>query len=71
MYLFKLNKQVGVNHFKEQKHPKVNVYEYDDKVGVVEDELVWIKNQVEVDDGVLTISGDNMVRLTTVEKGYS
>ena len=47
-------------HFKGQKHPKVNVYEYDDKVGVVLRDTFLDKKDltVEVEDGVLTISGD-------------
>jgi HSP20 family protein len=41
-------------------YPKVNVYEYDDKVGVVAEIPGLDKKQlsVDVEDGVLTISGD-------------
>ena len=55
-----LNKQVGVNPFQGTAYPKVNVYEYDDKVGVVAEIPGLDKKDltVEVDDGVLTISGD-------------
>ena len=55
-----LNKQVGVNPFQGTAYPKVNVYEYDDKVGVVAEIPGLDKKDlsVEVEDGVLTISGD-------------
>ena len=41
-------------------YPKVNVYEYDDKVGIVAEIPGLDKGQlnVDVEDGVLTISGD-------------
>ena len=50
---------VGVNPFSNTAYPKVNVYEYDDKVGVVA-EIPGIdkKNlEVDVEDDVLTIKG--------------
>jgi len=55
-----INKQVGVNPFQGTAYPKVNVYEYDDKVGIVAEIPGLDKKQlnVEVEDGVLTISGD-------------
>ena len=55
-----LNKQVGVNPFQGTAYPKVNVYEYDDKVGVVAEIPGLDKKDltVEVEDGVLTIAGD-------------
>ena len=55
-----INKQVGVNPFQGTAYPKVNVYEYDDKVGVVAEIPGLDKKDltVEVEDGVLTISGD-------------
>ena len=48
------------NHIKVRKYPKVNVYEYDDKIGLINEILVLEKKQlnIEVEDGVLTISGD-------------
>ena len=51
---------VGVNPFSNTAYPKVNVYEYDDKVGVVAEIPGLDKKDltVEVEDGVLTISGD-------------
>ena len=52
--------QVGVKPFQGSAYPKVNVYEYDDKVGVVAEIPGLDKKDltVEVEDGVLTISGD-------------
>ena len=50
---------VGVNPFSNSAYPKVNVYEYDDKVGVVA-EIPGIDKKnlnVEVEDGVMTIKG--------------
>ena len=50
---------VGVNPFSNTAYPKVNVYEYDDKVGVVA-EIPGIdkKNlEVDVEDDILTIKG--------------
>ena len=51
--------EVGVS-FNQGAYPKVNVYEYDDKVGIVA-EIPGLDKQnvtVDVEDGVLTISGD-------------
>ena len=55
-----INKQVGVNPFQGTAYPKVNVYEYDDKVGVIAEIPGLDKKDlnVEVEDGKLTISGD-------------
>ena len=52
--------QVGVKPYQGSAYPKVNVYEYDDKVGIVAEIPGLNKKQlnVEVEDGVLTISGD-------------
>ncbi len=50
---------VGVNPFSSTAYPKVNVYEYDDKVGVVA-EIPGISKDnltVDVEDDVLTIKG--------------
>ena len=50
---------VGVNPFSGTAYPKVNVYEYDDKVGVVA-EIPGIDKKnldVEVEEGVMTIKG--------------
>ena len=54
-----INQQVGVNPFQGTAYPKVNVYEYDDKVGVIAEIPGLDKKDlnVEVEDGVLTISG--------------
>ena len=53
-------KQVGVKPYQGSAYPKVNVYEYDDKIGVVAEIPGLDKKDlsVEVEDGVLTISGD-------------
>ena len=53
-------KQVGVKPYQGSAYPKVNVYDYDDKVGIVAEIPGLDKSQldVEVEDGVLTISGD-------------
>ena len=53
-------KQVGVKPYGNTAYPKVNVYEYDDKIGIVAEIPGLDKKQlnVEVEDGVLTISGD-------------
>jgi HSP20 family protein len=52
--------QVGVKPYQGTAYPKVNVYEYDDKIGLVA-EIPGLKKKqlnIEVEDGVLTISGD-------------
>ena len=53
-------KTVGVKPFQGTAYPKVNVYEYDDKVGIVAEIPGLDKKQlnIEVEQGVLTISGD-------------
>ena len=53
-------KQVGVKPYGNTAYPKVNVYEYDDKIGIVAEIPGLNKKQlnVDVEDGVLTISGD-------------
>ena len=53
-------RQVGVKPYGNTAYPKVNVYEYDDKIGIVAEIPGLDKKQlnVEVEDGVLTISGD-------------
>ena len=53
-------KQVGVKPYQGSAYPKVNVYEYDEKVGIVAEIPGLNKKQlnVEVEDGILTISGD-------------
>ena len=55
-----ITKTVGVNPMQGSAYPKVNVYEYDDKVGVVAEIPGLDKKQLDVavEDGVLTISGD-------------
>ena len=53
-------KSVGVKPYGNTAYPKVNVYEYDDKIGLVA-EIPGLKKKqlnIEVEDGVLTISGD-------------
>ena len=51
--------EVGVS-FNKGAYPKVNVYEYDDKIGIVAEIPGLDKDKVTVDveDSVLTISGD-------------
>ena len=53
-------KSVGVKPYQGSAYPKVNVYEYEDKVGIVAEIPGLDKKQlnVEVEDGTLTISGD-------------
>ena len=53
-------KSVGVKPYQGSAYPKVNVYEYDDKVGIVAEIPGLNKKQlnVDVEEGVLTISGD-------------
>ena len=53
-------KSVGVKPYQGSAYPKVNVYEYEDKVGIVAEIPGLDKSQldVEVEDGTLTISGD-------------
>ena len=55
-----ITKTVGVNPMQGTAYPKVNVYEYDDKVGVVAEipGLDKADLQIDVEDGVLTIAGD-------------
>ena len=52
-------KQIGVKPYQGSAYPKVNVYEYDEKVGIVA-EIPGLEKKdltVEVEDGTLTISG--------------
>tara|TARA_R110002051_G_scaffold222869_1_gene286357 strand:+ start:394 stop:867 length:474 start_codon:yes stop_codon:yes gene_type:complete len=53
-------KSVGVKPYAGSAYPKVNVYEYEDKVGIIAEIPGLNKKQldVSVEDGVLTISGD-------------
>ena len=53
-------KQVGVKPYQGSAYPKVNVYEYEDKVGIVAEIPGLDKKQlnVDVEEGILTISGD-------------
>ena len=53
-------KQVGVKPYGNTAYPKVNVYEYDVKIGIVAEIPGLNKKQlnVDVEDGILTISGD-------------
>ena len=55
-----IEKQIGVKPFSGTAYPKVNVYEWDTKVGVIAEIPGLSKKDlsVEVTDGVLTISGD-------------
>ena len=55
-----INEQVGVNPFQGTAYPKVNVYEYDTKIGVIAEIPGLDKKDlnVEVEEGVLTVSGD-------------
>ena len=52
--------QVVVKPYQGTAYPKVNVYEYDDKIGLIA-EIPGLKKKqlnIEVEDSVLTISGD-------------
>ena len=53
-------RQVGIKPYGNTAYPKVNVYEYDDRIGIVAEIPGLDKKQlnVEVEDGILTISGD-------------
>ena len=53
-------RQVGIKPYGNTAYPKVNVYEYDDKIGIVAEIPGLDKKQlnVEVENGILTISGD-------------
>ena len=55
-----ITKSVGVKPYQGSAYPKVNVYEYDDKVGLVAEIPGLDKNDlnVEVEEGTLTISGE-------------
>ena len=55
-----ITKSVGVKPYQGSAYPKVNVYEYDDKVGVIAEIPGLDKKDlnVEVEDGTLTISGE-------------
>ena len=55
-----INEQVGVNPFQGTAYPKVNVYEYDTKIGVIAEIPGLDKKDlnIEVEEGVLTVSGD-------------
>ena len=55
-----VTKSVGVKPFQGTAYPKVNVYEYDDKIGIVAEIPGLDKKQlnIEVENGVLTVSGD-------------
>ena len=52
-------RSVGVKPYQGSAYPKVNVYEYDEKVGIVAEIPGLDKKHlnVEVEDGTLTISG--------------
>ena len=52
--------QVGVKPYQGTAYPKVNVYEYQDRIGIIA-EIPGLKKKqlnIEVENGVLTISGD-------------
>ena len=53
-------KSVGVKPYAGSAYPKVNVYEYDEKVGIIAEIPGLDKKHlnVEVEDGVLTVSGE-------------
>ena len=52
--------QVGVKPYQGTAYPKVNVYEYDDKVGVIAEIPGLDKKDlsIDVEEGVLTIAGN-------------
>ena len=55
-----IEKQVGVKPYSGTAYPKVNVYEYDDKVGVIAEIPGLDKKDlsIDVEEGVLTIAGN-------------
>ena len=55
-----ITKSVGVRPYAGSAYPKVNVYEYEDKIGIIAEIPGLDKKQLEVsvEDGVLTIAGD-------------
>jgi HSP20 family protein len=55
-----ITKSVGVKPYQGSAYPKVNVYEYDDKIGIIAEIPGLNKKQltVDVEDGILTIAGD-------------
>jgi len=55
-----IEKQIGVKPFQGTAYPKVNVYEFEDKVGLIAEIPGLDKKDlnIEVEDGKLTISGD-------------
>ena len=55
-----IEKQIGVKPFSGTAYPKVNVYEYDKKVGIIAEIPGLDKKdlKIEVEDGILIISGD-------------
>ena len=55
-----INQQIGVNPFQGTAYPKVNVYEYEDRVGIVAEIPGLDKKDlnIEVENGTLTISGE-------------
>ena len=55
-----IEKQVGVKPYQGTAYPKVNVYEYDDKVGIIAEIPGLDKKDlsIDVEEGVLTIAGN-------------
>ena len=55
-----IEKQVGVKPFSGTAYPKVNVYEYDDRIGIIAEIPGLDKKdlQVDVEEGIIHISGD-------------
>jgi|TARA_B100000902_G_scaffold369840_1_gene394414 HSP20 family protein len=55
-----VTKSVGVKPFQGTAYPKVNVYEYDEKVGIIAEIPGLDKKdlKIDVEDGILIISGD-------------
>ena len=56
-----IEKQVGVKPFSGTAYPKVNVYEYDTKVGIIAEIPGLDKKdlKIEVEEGILIISGEH------------
>jgi len=52
--------EFGIKCFEGSAYPKVNVYEYNDKIGIIAEIPGLTKNQVniEVEDNILTIAGN-------------
>lgn len=66
-----LSKEFGVGFFEKQSYPKVDIVDYDDSV-VIEAEIPGLNKEevsVEVQDDILTISGQKLKQAESKETG--